>query len=121
MKPFNLERAKAGATVQTRAGSSARILCFDRDDATYPIVALINNKDLDCYTLEGKFSTDPGRNVAYDLVMNEQKQTRYINVYIHDYIEARGHLFDTPEQAEEARDNQMLPHEHYIATVTWEE
>lgn len=38
MKPFDLDAARAGASVCTRAGAGARIICFDRD-AIYPVVA----------------------------------------------------------------------------------
>lgn len=40
MKPFDLEAAKAGAPVCTRDGMEARIICFDRVDLEYPIIAL---------------------------------------------------------------------------------
>lgn len=40
MKPFDLEAAKAGAPVCMRDGMEARIICFDRVDLEYPIIAL---------------------------------------------------------------------------------
>ena len=40
MKPFDLRAAKAGAPVCTRDGMEARIICFDRVDLEYPIIAL---------------------------------------------------------------------------------
>lgn len=42
MKPFDLEKAKAGAPVQTRDGRPARIVSFD-NSKPYPILAIIPN------------------------------------------------------------------------------
>ena len=41
MKPFDLERAKAGAPVQTRSDRAARIVAFDRNHPDFPLVALV--------------------------------------------------------------------------------
>jgi len=48
MKEFDLEKAKAGAPVCTREGLPARIICWDRKDDYYPILALVerNNKEI---------------------------------------------------------------------------
>lgn len=40
MREFDLSAAKAGAPVCTRDGMEARIICFDRVDLEYPIIAL---------------------------------------------------------------------------------
>lgn len=40
MREFDLSAAKAGAAVCTRDGMEARIICFDRVDLEYPIIAL---------------------------------------------------------------------------------
>lgn len=40
MREFDLWAAKAGAPVCTRDGMEARIICFDRVDLEYPIIAL---------------------------------------------------------------------------------
>ena len=46
MKPFDLEKAKAGARVCTRYGRDARIICFDRkSELDAPIIALALNPD----------------------------------------------------------------------------
>lgn len=42
LKPFDIEKAKAGAEVCTRDGHKARIICFDRKtEGDYTILALI--------------------------------------------------------------------------------
>ena len=38
MKPFDLEKAKAGASICTRNGSKARIVCFDANNKRFPLV-----------------------------------------------------------------------------------
>ena len=60
MKPFNLEEAKAGAKICTRDGRPVRIICYDRIDEAYPIVALITNdfdepEDIEDYTIDGYY------------------------------------------------------------------
>ena len=45
MRKFNLEEAKAGKAVCTRAGDKARIICFDRKSENYPIIALIQDTE----------------------------------------------------------------------------
>lgn len=45
MKPFDLEKAKAGAPLCTREGFRARIVCFDADNKRFPLVVLIKDSD----------------------------------------------------------------------------
>lgn len=47
LKPFDLEKAKAGAKVVTRDGREVRIICFDRKAPVFKLVALINNKGIE--------------------------------------------------------------------------
>ena len=58
MKEFNLKQAKEGAKVCTKSGKSVRILAFDRTSRSFPLVALIENKKVCCYTNEGKYYVD---------------------------------------------------------------
>lgn len=60
MKPFDLEKAKAGASICTRNGTKARIVCFDANNKRFPLVALIKDSDNSdeypvCYDKEGNF------------------------------------------------------------------
>jgi hypothetical protein len=50
MKKFDIERAKEGKEV--------RILHFDRDNAKFPLVIIVENKHVFCYTIDGKFYHD---------------------------------------------------------------
>lgn len=43
--PFDVEKAKAGAEVTTRSGCPVRILCYDKKNEKYPIVALTECKN----------------------------------------------------------------------------
>ena len=58
LKPFDLEKSKAGKPVCTRDGRKARIICFDsKNDPQRPIVALVEHNDNELlyeYTIEGK-------------------------------------------------------------------
>ena len=45
LKPFDLEAAKNGAKVVTRDGHAVRIICYDRKNEEYPIVALVGEDE----------------------------------------------------------------------------
>lgn len=81
MKKFDLELAKAGHPVQTRDGKKVRILCFDRKDVDYPIVALVEIDGYEYtkhYTLKGVANDiDHGM----DLFMAPYKHEGWMNVY----------------------------------------
>lgn len=84
MKTFDLEKAKAGASVCTRDGSKARIVCFDADNDKFPIVALLksdNGKEYPVsFTKEGRFSDGIADNPK-DLFMEGIKKEGWINIY----------------------------------------
>ena len=87
MKPFNLKLAKQGHPVCTRDGRDVRILCFDRMDPQYPIIALVKGnvfEKLQTYTSNGRL-TD-GEKHDCDLVMKSTKKQGWINVYSEDGI-----------------------------------
>lgn len=84
MKPFDLEKAKAGAPLCTREGFRARIICFDADNDRFPIVALLkgdNGKEYPVsFTKEGRFS-DGEADSSKDLFMVGEKKEGWINIY----------------------------------------
>ena len=60
MEEFNLEKylENPNRKVVTRDGRSVRIICTNRLDENYPVIALTRKKDkevIDCYTKDGKF------------------------------------------------------------------
>lgn len=85
MKPFNIEKAKAGAEVCTRDGRKARIVCTDRADALYPIIGLVRQnetfEEVHFFTLLGKAYAYKGEESSEDLVMAPVKMVQWVVVY----------------------------------------
>ena len=82
MKPFNLEKAKAGKPVCTRDGIKARIICFDLKNEKYPIVAAIGDDSSEiilCYTTNGEIIKGNYKSEK-DLVMLLEKKKGWINI-----------------------------------------
>ena len=85
MKQFNLEEylANPSRKVITRGGLNARIICTDRKDLIYPIVALIETKSggesLQYYTKDGKYYID----ALYedDLCFAPEEHEGWVNIY----------------------------------------
>lgn len=67
MKKFDLRKAKAGQAIVTESGKPVNILYFERDSKNFPIVALIENKKVEQYTIDGKLYID--RDSDLDLKM----------------------------------------------------
>lgn len=119
LKPFDLEKAKAGKPVCTRDGRKARIICFDRV-GDFPIVALTDDRDykeegVNLYDINGK-----GSNECFDLMMLPEKKEGWVNVYYdNDASSHRGcrFIYDTKERAVKEAGSS------YITTVkiNWEE
>ena len=86
MKPFDLEKAKAGAKVVTRDGLDVTILTFNRRDvAGRSIVALVHGTKQDqllTLTKDGKFTS--GQNSCLDLHMAPVKREGWVNIYPND-------------------------------------
>jgi len=69
--------------VQTRDGRKARIICTDRNDADFPIVALVDDgvyEEPKTYDSEGAYLPNMGES-ASDLI--NIPDTKYLNVYLH--------------------------------------
>lgn len=87
MKPFDLEKAKAGAKVCTRNGLKVEILRFDVKNPNYQIAALITDENgveyYQNYTKDGKYygsKTEDHR----DLIMTPSKHKGWLNIYPSD-------------------------------------
>ena len=122
MEQFSLEKylANPSRKVVTRDGRKARIICTDRRDLNYPIIALIE--------------TSPGKEMAYthakdgkhctacsdifDLFFAPEKHEGWVNIYQVGKNKKCGFIYET----EEAAKDQFESNEH-IATVKieWEE
>ena len=80
-KSFNVEEAKNGARVERRDGKPVRIICYDRVDTAYPIIALIkshNRENCFSYDINGKLAHHEYNNE--DLVIIEEVDCPKFNV-----------------------------------------
>lgn len=72
LKPFDIEKAKAGAKVVTRNGKSVRIVCWDMRGNDCPIVALISyggSEYIQSYKINGNFYLE--RDYNENLIIEE--------------------------------------------------
>lgn len=125
MKPFDLEEAKQGKPVCTRDGKPARIICFDREEKTYPIVALVDKGPFEVvytYTNEGLYNYAGLSD--FDLLMVSTKKKGWINIHKKDITyniidRGGGYIFPTKEQAL----NAVMSGQGYVTTaeIEWEE
>ena len=120
MKPFDLEKAKAGHPVCTRDGRDVRILCFDLKADPYVVVAAVTKYD----GKEGLFAfTNSGllydkTTCESDLFLKDKPRTAWTNIY-HDGMgnPYNDELFDSEEGAKtRARKNVVK-----TIKVEWEE
>lgn len=122
LKPFDLEAAKAGASVVTREGTPARIICFDRISNSQ-MVALIKNatgdEDVCTYTLNGEYIN--GYESSFDLFMAPKIITKFVTVSrIGKKIVLGSKLFDTQEDVDKYG-KYLTEYRVGIAKVEWEE
>jgi len=86
--------------VKTRDGRKARIICTDRNDKDYPIVALVDDSDYEeikSYSSEGAYLHTMDES-ASDLI--NMLNTKYLNVYLHSTDKSSiSVLFDDINQA----------------------
>ena len=125
MEQFSLEKylANPSRKVVTRDGRNARIICTDRRDLNFPIIALIENisgggEKACSYTKDGRHYTDCSD--IFDLFFAPEKHEGWINVYrnndSHTYA---GAVYDSKEDAEKRK----IIDENYVTTIKieWEE
>lgn len=125
MKPFDLEKAKAGAPLCTREGFRARIVFFDANNDRFPIVALLEGEDGKEYpasfTKKGRFS-DWEVDSSNDLLMVGEKKEGWMNIYKRMDKVMNSSIYETKGEAmyKIIRENEYPT---YITTVKveWEE
>jgi hypothetical protein len=95
MKPFDLERAKAGAKLATRNGRGARFIAHEPGCAyDHRVLALIDGDTaVSAFTEGGAYFTDTETNA--DLFISPETRTLYVNLF------PGGHAdwFDTEAEA----------------------
>ena len=125
MEQFSLEKylADPSRKLVTRDGRNARIICTDRRDLNFPIIALIENisgggEKACSYTKDGRHYTDCSD--IFDLFFAPENHEGWINVYrnndSHTYA---GAVYDSKEDAEKRK----TIDENYVTTIKieWEE
>lgn len=127
MRPFNLEEylKNPSKKMVTRSGYNARIICTDRKDADYPIIALVSRESIEkestlYYTKEGRFYVN-GLSES-DLFFAPKKREGWVNVFkgadCNTYV-GDSYIFKSEEDAEK----EGKTHKSYIGTtkIEWEE
>ena len=130
MEEFSLEKylENPNRKVVTRDDRSARIICTDRLDENYPVIALVNNEDSEgccCYTAFGKLYAYKNRDCEFDLFFAPEKKIGWTNVY--KYTFGGTHLGEVIYNSKEEAENNAKVYETdintYITTIKieWEE
>ena len=125
MKRFSLEEylKNPSKKVVTRMGRKVRIICTDREDPIYPIVALVkdDNRELDILVAYTKDGIPAEYNEEYyTLFFVPEKKEGWINLYKMNSIISPGpRAYDTEEEAKLAAGDKS----YYISTIKieWEE
>ena len=125
MKQFNLEEylKNPSKNVVTRMGRKVRVICTDREDSIYPIIALIKDDKreseiLVTYTKDG--IPAEYNEAYYTLFFAPEKKSAWINLYKMNSIISPGpRVYNTKEEAESAAGDKS----YYISTIKieWEE
>ena len=127
MRPFNLEEylKNPSKKMVTRSGYNARIICTDRKDADYPIIALVSRESIEkestlYYTKEGRFYVN-GLSES-DLFFVTERREGWINIYKgadgNSYV-GDSYIFKSEENAEKTG----MTDKDYIGAIKieWEE
>ena len=125
MKRFNLEEylKNPSKKIVTRDGKAVRIICTDREDPIYTIVALVkdNDRELEILVTYTKDGIPAEYNEAYyTLFFAPEKKSGWINLYKMSSIISPGpRAYDTKEEAESAAGDKS----YYLSTIKieWEE
>ena len=85
MEQFSLEKylENPSRKVITRDGKSARIICINRLDELYPVLALVTDDGVEkcySYTTFGKFDGHQNIDCELDLLFASEKKSGWINV-----------------------------------------
>ena len=125
MEQFSLEKylENPKRKIVTRNGRSARIICTNRLDDNYPVLALVNYEDYEMchsYTIFGKLHTNQTTDFGLDLFFAPVKKSGWINLYkMNSIISPGSRAYDTKEEAELAAGDKS----YYLSTIKieWEE
>lgn len=112
LKPFDIQKAREGKPVCTRDGRRARIICFDLKNNVCPIVAAVEENNMEVLYHYDTKGLNCYKKSEIDLMMLPDKKERWINVY-------KELCYESKEEAI----RHIAPGTHYIGTikVEWEE
>ena len=122
MEEFSLEKylKNPNRKVVTRDGRSVRIVCTNRLDENYPVIALVNDEYTEkCYSYS-EFGKDiVNTDCELDLFFAPEKKEGWINLFKVNSTITAGEVYNTKEEAESA----VLCSLVHISTVKveWEE
>ena len=127
MEQFSLGKylANPSRKVVTRDGREARIICTDRRDLNFPIIALIETRPRGgevtySYTEDGTYYKTGSTN--YDLIFAPEKHEGWANIYKSNYD---GYELSQVYQRKEDAENEKYINDSdvYITTIKieWEE
>ena len=123
MKEFDLELAKIGHPVCTRAGLPANIICFDRKAAAYQVVALVekdNWETVEYYKKNGQYNKGNEQS-PYDLMMAPIRHEGWVNIY-EENGEWKTSEYIFPTEQEARNDWPRSPKDPiYTAKIEWGE
>lgn len=130
MKQFNLEEylKNPSRKVVTRDGREARVICTDRADENYPIIALVKIKSpngiewCESFTIDGKNSVRI-KESDLDLFFAPEKNEGWLNIYHTDKCEfyiSPEHPYKSKREAEAVA---AMCSKNFFTTikVEWEE
>lgn len=125
MEQFSVEKylENPNRKVVTRDGRSARVICTNRLDDNYPVLALVTDGCAErcySYTTFGKFDEHQNIDCELDLLFAPEEKSAWINLYKMNSIISPGpRVYDTKEEAESAAGDKS----YYISTIKieWEE
>lgn len=113
--------------VQTRDGRAARIICTDRVNDPWSIVALVSAYDgQECIlrlTSNGRIFNRPHSD-PHDLVNIPEEKTVWVTVYSRKNLGSIGYVFDTEDNARQGStcaNGEISPHVEGIFPVTYKE
>ena len=124
MEQFSLEEylKNPSRKVVTRDGRNARIICTDRRDLNFPIIALIENisgggEKACSYTKDGRHYTDCPD--IFDLFFAPEKHEGWINIFHSKDVSVGTGIFNSKEEAEKIGKFST----NYVTTIKieWEE
>ena len=124
MKQFNLNEylKNPNRKIITRDGNSVRIICTNKLDNNYPVVALVSDGDCEkcySYTTFGKLYINQSICRELDLFFAPVKKEGWINLFKVNSTMTTGEIYNTEEEAKSAIAKSLV----YISTVKieWEE